>query len=49
MKLTLEIKGVIKNVEIDGGAMKTALIAIYMWVQMGFPTSVCGVRSQMLA
>ena len=29
--------------------MMNSLIVKYMWVQMGFPTGVCGVRSQMLA
>ena len=48
MKLKLETKGFVKDIEIDGGAVMNSLIVTYMWVQMGFPTGVCGVRSQML-
>ena len=48
MKLKLEPKGFVKDIEIDGGAVMSSLIVTYMWVQMGFPTGVCGVRSQML-
>ncbi len=48
MKLKLETKGFVKDIEIDGGAVMSSLIVTYMWVQMGFPTGVCGVRSQML-
>lgn len=48
MKLKLETKGFAKDIEIDGGAVMNSLIATYMWVQLGFPTGVCGVRSQML-
>lgn len=29
--------------------MMSSLIVTFMWVQMGYPTGVCGVRSQMLA
>ena len=49
MKLKLETKGFVKDIEIDRGAVMNSLIVTYMWVQMGFPTGVCGVRSQMLA
>ena len=48
IKLKFETKGFVKGIEIDGGAMMNSLIVTYMWVQMGFPTGVCGVRSQML-
>lgn len=48
MKLKFETKGFVKDIEIDGGAVMNSLIVMYMWVQMGFPTGVCGVRSQML-
>lgn len=48
MKLKLETKGFVNDIEIDGGAVMNSLIVTYMWVQMGFPTGVCGVRSQML-
>lgn len=48
MKLKLETKGFVKDIEIDGGAVMNSLIVTYMWVQMGFPTGVCGVRSQHL-
>ena len=48
MKLKFETKGFVKDIEIDGGAVMNSLIVTYMWVQMGFPTGVCGVRSQML-
>ena len=48
MKLKLETKGFVKDIEIDGGAVMNSLIVMYMWVQMGFPTGVCGVRIQML-
>ena len=49
IKLKFETKGFAKGIEIDGGAMMSSLIVTFMWVQMGFPTGVCGVRSQMLA
>ena len=49
IKLKFETKGFVKDIEIDGGAIMKSLTATYMWVQMGFPTGVCGVRSQMLA
>ena len=50
IKLKFETEGFVKGIEIDGGAMmNNSLIVTYMWVQMGFPTGVCGVRSQMLA
>ena len=49
MKLKFETKGFVKDIEIDGGAVMNSLIVTYMWVQMGFTTGVCGVRSQMLA
>ena len=49
IKLKFETEGFVKGIEIDGGAMMNSLIVTYMWVQMGFPTCVCGVRSQMLA
>ncbi|MDD7391045.1 MAG: hypothetical protein PUG60_15605 [Lachnospiraceae bacterium] len=48
MKLKFETKGHVKDIEIDGGAAMNSLIVTYMWVQMGLPTGVCGVRSQML-
>lgn len=48
MKLKLEIKGFVKDIEIDRGAVMNSLIVTYMWVHMGVPTGVCGVRSQML-
>ena len=48
MKLKFETKGFVKDIEIDGGAVMNSLIVTYMWVQMGFPTGVCGVRSQHL-
>ena len=47
--IKFETEGFVKGIEIDGGAMMNSLIVTYMWVQMGFPTGVCGVRSQMLA
>lgn len=40
MKLKLETKGFVKDIEIDGGAVMNSLIVTYMWVQMGFPTGV---------
>lgn len=49
IKLKLEVKGFIKDIDIDGGAVMNSLMVTYVWVQMGFPTGVCGVRSQMLA
>ena len=48
LKLKLETDGFVKNIEIDGGAVMNSLMVTYMWVQMGFPTGVCGVRSQHL-
>lgn len=36
MKLKLETKGFVKDIEIDGGAVMNSLIVTYMWVQMGF-------------
>ena len=48
MKLKFETKGFVKDIEIDGGAVMNSLIVTYMWVQMGFPTGVFGVRSQHL-
>lgn len=48
MKLKLETKGFVKDIEIDGGAVMNSLIVTYMWVQMGFPTGVFEVRSQHL-
>lgn len=48
MKLKFEIKGSVKDIEIDGGVVMNSLIVTYIWVQMGFPTGVFGVRSQML-
>lgn len=48
MKLKFEIKGSVKDIEIDGGVVMNSLIVTYMWVQMGFPTGVFGVRSRML-
>lgn len=48
IKLKLENKGFVKNIEIDGGAVKNSLFVTYMWVQMGFPTGVFGVRSHWL-
>lgn len=48
LKLKFETKGFVKNIEIDGGAVMNSLMVTYMWVQMGFPTGVCGVRSQHL-
>lgn len=47
--IKFETEGFVKGIEIDGGAMMNSLIVTYMWVQMGFPTGVCGARSQMLA
>lgn len=49
VKLKFETKGFVKYIEIDGGAVMNSLMVTYMWVQMGFTTGVCGVRSQMLA
>ena len=49
LSVYFETEGFVKGIEIDGGAMMNSLIVTYMWVQMGFPTGVCGVRSQMLA
>lgn len=48
LKLKFETDGFVKNIEIDGGAVMNSLIVTYMWVQMGYPTGVCGVRSQHL-
>ena len=48
IKLKIETKGFVKDIEIDGGAVMNSLIVTYMWVQMGFPTGVFGVRSQHL-
>ena len=48
LKLKFETDGFVKNIEIDGGAVMNSLMATYMWVQMGYPTGVCGVRSQHL-
>ena len=48
MKLKFETEGFVKGIEIDGGAVMNSLIVTYMWVQMGFPTGVFGVRSQHL-
>ena len=48
MKLKLETKGFVKDIEIDGGAVMNSLIVTYMWVLMGFPSGVCGFRSKML-
>ena len=48
LKLKFETDGFVKNIEIDGGAVMNSLMVTYMWVQMGFPTGVCGVRSQHL-
>ena len=48
LKLKFETKGFVKNIEIDGGAVMNSLMVTYMWVQMGYPTGVCGVRSQHL-
>ena len=48
MKLKFETEGFVKDIEIDGGAVMNSLIVTYMWVQMGFPTGVFGVRSQHL-
>ena len=42
MKLKLETKGFVKDIEIDGGAVMNGLIVTYMWVQRGFPTGVFG-------
>ena len=49
IKFGLKNKGFVDNIEIDGGSVMNSLIVTYMWVQMGYPTGVCGVRSQMLA
>ena len=38
----------LETLMIDGGAVMNSLMVTYMWVQMGFPTGVCGVRSQHL-
>ncbi len=48
IKLKIETKGFVRDIEIDGGAVMNSLMVTYMWVQMGFPTGVCGVRSQHL-
>ena len=48
LKLKLETKGFVKNIEIDGDTVMNSLMVTYMWVQMGYPTGVCGGRSQML-
>ena len=48
LKLKFETKGFVKNIEIDGGAVMNSLMVTYMWAQMGYPTGVCGVRSQHL-
>ena len=47
MKVTLKGKRFVKYIEVDGGALMRAGILTYMWVQMGFPTGVVGVRSRM--
>lgn len=47
MKVTLKGKRIVKCIEVDGGALMRAEILTYMWVQMGFPTGVVGVRSRM--
>ena len=49
MKATLKGKGFVDNIEIDGGGFMNAGLVTYMWVQMGFPTGVAGVRSRMTA
>ena len=49
MKVSLKGKKFVKGIEIDGGALMRAGILTYMWVQMGFPTGVVGVRSRMSA
>lgn len=36
------------NELVNGGAVMNSLMVTYMWVQMGYPTGVCGVRSQHL-
>ena len=48
LKLKFETDGFVKNIEIDGGAVMNSLVVTYMWVQMGYPTGVCGVHSQHL-
>ena len=48
MKLKFETKGFVKDIEINGGVVMNCLIVTYMWVQMGVPTGVFGVRSQHL-
>lgn len=47
MKVTLKGKRFVKYIEVDGGALMRAGILTYMWVQMGLPTGVVGVRSRM--
>ena len=47
MKATLKGKGFVDNIEIDGGGFMNAGLVTYMWVQMGFPTGICEVRSRM--
>ena len=46
MKATLKGKGFVDNIEIDGGGFMNAGLVTYMWVQMGFPTGICEVRSR---
>ena len=36
MKLKLETKGYVKDIEIDGGAVMNSLIVTYMWFRWDF-------------